>query len=118
MCEPSRSWERGTAALDEDESLHRYGLHPTGTSLDEVRELLSVQTRFEQRTQGKGDTELTKRCRVQLFNAGLLDDVLLIRNAGFLEGVLDAGAGVVDEYVDGPPCLRPLRRSARGHRCR
>lgn len=64
--------------MDEDESIRRFGLHPAGPSLDEVRELLSVQTQLERRTQGEGDTELMKLCCVQLFNAGVLDDVLLI----------------------------------------
>ncbi|MGI5137417.1 MULTISPECIES: hypothetical protein [unclassified Streptomyces] len=67
--------------MDEDESLHRYGLHPAGASLDEVRELLALQTQMEQVAQGNGDTELMKLCCVQLFNAGALDDVLLIWKA-------------------------------------
>ena len=67
--------------MDEDESLHRYGLHPTGTDLDEVRDLLTAQTRLEKRAQGDGDTELMKLCCVQLFCAGVLDDVLLIWRA-------------------------------------
>ncbi|MEV7342836.1 hypothetical protein [Streptomyces sp. NPDC093544] len=68
-------------AMDEDESLRRYGLHPVGADLDEVRGLLTTQTRLEERTQGDGDTELMKLCCVQLFNAGVLDDVLLIWRA-------------------------------------
>ncbi|WP_232839246.1 hypothetical protein [Streptomyces triticisoli] len=68
-------------AMDEDESLRRYGLHPVGASLDEVRGMLAVQVRLEQEAQGHGDTELMKLCCVQLFNAGSLDDVLLIWQA-------------------------------------
>ncbi|MFD9317787.1 4-oxalocrotonate tautomerase family protein [Streptomyces sp. NPDC060053] len=69
--------------MDEDASLRRYGLNPVGASLDEVRDLLllTVQVRVEQEAQGHGDTELMKLCCVQLFNAGSLDDVLLIRQA-------------------------------------
>ncbi|MFF4545599.1 hypothetical protein [Streptomyces sp. NPDC001435] len=67
--------------MDEDESLHRYGLHPVGPSLDEVRNLLIAQVRLEQESQGNGDTELMKLCCVQLFNVGSLDDVLLIWQA-------------------------------------
>ncbi|MFJ6083905.1 hypothetical protein ACIQI8_21135 [Streptomyces sp. NPDC092369] len=67
--------------MDEDESLDRYGLHPVGAHLDEVRGLLTVQTRLEKRAQGDGDTELMKLCCVQLYNAGSLDDVLLIWEA-------------------------------------
>ncbi|MFM9596387.1 hypothetical protein ACKI1J_16905 [Streptomyces scabiei] len=67
--------------MDEDESLRRYGLHPVGAHLDEVRDLLAVQTRLEKRAQGDGDTELMKLCCVQLYNAGLLEDVLLIWKA-------------------------------------
>lgn len=67
--------------MDEDESLRRYGLHPADTDLDEVRELLAERTRLERRAQGDGDTEVMRLCCVQLFNAGALDDVLLIWGA-------------------------------------
>lgn len=67
--------------MDEEECLRRYGLRPVGADLDEVRRLLGVQIRLEQRAQGEGDTELMKLCCVQLFNAGDLDDVLLIWRA-------------------------------------
>jgi hypothetical protein len=67
--------------VDEDESLQRYGLHPRGESLDEVRELLSFQAAKERAAQGRGDVELMKLCCVQLFNAGELRDVLSIWRA-------------------------------------
>ncbi|MET8981083.1 hypothetical protein ABZX85_36330 [Streptomyces sp. NPDC004539] len=67
--------------MDEDESIRRYGLHPVGTDLDEVRELLRGQTKRERHSQGTGDTELMKLCCVQLFNTGAIDDVLLIWSA-------------------------------------
>ncbi|MFE4631546.1 hypothetical protein [Streptomyces mirabilis] len=67
--------------MDEDECIHRYGLHPVSADLHEVRQLLGVQIRLEQQAQGDGDTELMKLCSVQLFNAGSLDDVLLIWKA-------------------------------------
>ena len=67
--------------MDEDESLRRYGLHPFGAHLDEVRALLTAQTRLEKRAQGDGDTELMKLCCVQLYNAGSPEDVLLIWEA-------------------------------------
>ncbi|HET6353169.1 hypothetical protein [Streptomyces sp.] len=67
--------------MDEDESLHRYGLRPTGVNLDEVRGLLTTETLLERRAQGDGDTELMKLCCVQLFNAAVLEDVLLIWQA-------------------------------------
>jgi hypothetical protein len=67
--------------MDEEECLRRYGLRPVGADLDEVRRLLGVQIRLEQRAQGEGDTELMKLCCVQLFNAGDPDDVLLIWRA-------------------------------------
>ncbi|MFH8935424.1 hypothetical protein [Streptomyces griseosporeus] len=67
--------------MDEEEWLHRHGLHPVGADLDEVRRLLGVRIRLEQRAQGEGDTELMKLCCVQLFNAGDLGDVLLIWKA-------------------------------------
>ncbi|MFF7978153.1 hypothetical protein ACFZDK_03340 [Streptomyces sp. NPDC007901] len=67
--------------MNDDESLHRYGLHPTGANLDEVRGLLTAHTRLEKRAQKDGDTELMKLCCVQLFNAAVLEDVLLIWQA-------------------------------------
>ncbi|WP_441248741.1 hypothetical protein [Kitasatospora sp. McL0602] len=77
----SGQWDTKGTAMDEDESLRRYGLRPTGTSLGEVRELLTAQTRLERRAQGDGDTALMKLCCVQLFHAGGLDDVLLVWSA-------------------------------------
>ncbi|MEU1268383.1 hypothetical protein [Streptomyces sp. NPDC005799] len=68
-------------AMDEDECLDRYGLHPFGVGLDEIRGLLRKQIRLERQAQGHGDTELMKLCCVQLFNAGSLDDVLLVWEA-------------------------------------
>ncbi|HEX5569015.1 MAG TPA: DUF4291 family protein [Streptomyces sp.] len=79
-CPGDQPWRR-SVVMDEGESLHRYGLRPAGASLDEVRGLLTVQTRLEQGTQGGGDTELMKLCCVQLFNSGALEDVLLIWKA-------------------------------------
>ncbi|GAA3442387.1 hypothetical protein [Planomonospora venezuelensis] len=67
--------------MDEEELLHRYGLQPDGHALDEIRDLLTAQTARERREQGAGDTELMRLCCVQLFNAGALDDVLLIWQA-------------------------------------
>ncbi|MFD3929442.1 hypothetical protein [Streptomyces sp. NPDC058614] len=78
--------------MDEDESLRRYGLHPVGADLDEVRGLLTVRTLLEKRAQGDGDTELMKLCCVQLFNAGVLDDVLLIWQAK--SASMDAGCSI------------------------
>jgi hypothetical protein len=40
-----------------------------------------LRAEAERRSQGDGDTALTKLCCVQLFNAGVLDDVLLIWQA-------------------------------------
>jgi hypothetical protein len=67
--------------VNEGESLRRYGLHPVGGDLDEVRDMLTAQAAREQQRQGDGDTELMKLCSVQLFNAGVLTDVLLIWQA-------------------------------------
>jgi hypothetical protein len=67
--------------VNEDESLRRYGLSPAAGDLDEVREILAVQTTRERRHQGDGDTELMKLCCVQLFNTGFLADALLIWHA-------------------------------------
>lgn len=67
--------------MDEDESLRRYGLRPTGNDLDQVREMLKTRAALERQSQGDGDTELMKLSCVQLFNVGILDDVLLIWQA-------------------------------------
>lgn len=64
--------------MDDEESLRRYGLRPAGRDLDEVRATLHDQTRLSQDEQ---DTELMRLCCVQLFNAGLVDDVLSIWRA-------------------------------------
>lgn len=67
--------------MDEDESLRRYGLRPSGRELDAVRALLDVEAGKERRAQGDGDTELMKLCCVQLFNAGEVGDALAIWRA-------------------------------------
>lgn len=78
--------------MDEDECLHHYGLHPVGTGLDEVRALLGAHIQLERRAQGEGDTQLMRLCCVQLFNAGSLDDVLLIWEAK--SASMDAGCSI------------------------
>ena len=64
--------------MDEDEGLRRFGLHPAGDDLGQVRDLLATRSARERQRQGDGDTELMKLCCVQLFNAGSLADALLI----------------------------------------
>jgi hypothetical protein len=65
---------------DDDEKevahhLERYGLRPTGTDLDEIRERLDTLTA----TSRDGmDTLIMRLMCVQLFNAGQLQDVLRI----------------------------------------
>jgi hypothetical protein len=67
--------------MDEDESLRRYGLGPSGRELAAVRALLEAEAGRERRAQGDGDTELMKLCCVQLFNAGEVGDALAIWGA-------------------------------------
>jgi hypothetical protein len=67
--------------VTEDECLRRYGLKPRDADLDEVRHILWAQAALERDRQGDGDTELMKLCCVQLFNVGLLDDVMAIWEA-------------------------------------
>ncbi|MCX5173538.1 hypothetical protein OG616_36670 [Streptomyces antibioticus] len=67
--------------MNDDESTRRYGLHPAGADLGGIRELLKDHTERERRSQGEGDTVLMKLCCVQLFNAGDIEDVLLIWDA-------------------------------------
>ncbi len=78
--------------MDEDESLQRFGLHPAGADLDQIRNLLAARTASERQRQGDGDTELMKLCCVQLFNAGSLADVLLIWEAK--EASFDASCSI------------------------
>ncbi|PKT71085.1 hypothetical protein CW362_21275 [Streptomyces populi] len=112
--------------MDEDESLERYGLHPAGADLDEVRDLLTAETRLERRAQGDGDTELMKLCCVQLFNAAVLDDVLLIwraKSAGMdadssidIQLLCGSGLGRTKAYLSGlrlPEAEAALRRLLR-----
>lgn len=90
--------------MDEDESLRRYGLRPSGRELDAVRALLDVEARKERRAQGDGDTELMKLCCVQLFNAGEVGDTLAIWRAktaswdahGSIDVQLLCGAGLAE----------------------
>ncbi|KUO08983.1 hypothetical protein [Streptomyces sp. DSM 15324] len=67
--------------MDEEACLDRYGVHPAEADLDDIRRLLGAQIARERQAQGAGDTELMRLCCVQLFNAGGLDDVLLIWDA-------------------------------------
>jgi len=69
--------------MTEDEILHRCGLHPGAEHLDLIRGLLAAQTELERQSQGSGDTEVMKLCCVQLFNAGVMCDVLTIWRAKF-----------------------------------
>ncbi|MEU7019101.1 hypothetical protein ABZ990_00395 [Streptomyces sp. NPDC046203] len=78
--------------MTEDEWLDRHGLHPAGADLDEVRRLLVERTRLEEEEQGDGDTRLVKLCCVQLFHAGMLDDVPLIWEAKTAS--MDAGCSI------------------------
>jgi hypothetical protein len=63
--------------MDEDELLRRYGLTPSESELDEIRELLARQAELG----FDADTEVMKLCCVQLFNHGSPDDVLRIWQA-------------------------------------
>ncbi|MFG2946902.1 hypothetical protein [Streptomyces adustus] len=90
--------------MDEDESLDRYGLHPAGANLDEVRALLAAETRLERGAQGDGDTLLMKLCCVQLFNAANLDDVLLIWQAK--SASMDAGCSIDIQLLCGSGLAR------------
>jgi hypothetical protein len=86
--------------LTEDESLLRYGLRPGGQNLDEIRNLLRERMALERASQGDGDVELMKLCCVQLFNAGLPGDILLIWQAK--EASWDAHHGIDMQLLCGP----------------
>jgi len=88
--------------MTEIESLMQYGLKPTSADLPAIRELLASQVQKEKEAQGRGDAELMKLCCIQLFNAGLLRDVLAIWSAktasmdsdGSIEIQLLCGGGI------------------------
>ncbi|GIH02266.1 hypothetical protein Rhe02_03330 [Rhizocola hellebori] len=61
--------------MDIDESLRRYGLHPSSADLPRIRDILQAQADLGQDDQ---DRELMNLCCLQLFNAGQLSDVLVI----------------------------------------
>jgi hypothetical protein len=86
--------------MDEDESLRRYGLHPTEQNLVHVRDLLTEHARLERGAQGEGDTALMKLCCVQLFHTGHLDDVLPIWNAKTAS--FDADCSIDIQLLCGP----------------
>jgi hypothetical protein len=64
--------------VDDEESIRRYGLRPSGEALDEIRSILYAQAALSQDEQ---DTELMRLSCVQLFNAARLEDVLTIWEA-------------------------------------
>ncbi|MCW8139620.1 MAG: hypothetical protein KIT58_12045 [Planctomycetota bacterium] len=67
--------------MDETECIRRFGLNPRAADLAEIRGLLARQSDAERREQGEGDTALMRLLSVQLFNAGLVEDALLIWRA-------------------------------------
>lgn len=64
-----------------DESLEQFGLRPPSTALDQIRAVLREETSKESAEQGDGDTELMRLCCVQLFGAGMFEDIQLIWSA-------------------------------------
>lgn len=78
-----------TSATD---SLARFGLRPEDALLDEVREVLRTQTRLEEEDHDDSDIDLMRLSCVQLFNAGVLEDVLLIWDAK--TSSFDAGCSI------------------------
>ncbi|RKG98560.1 hypothetical protein D7Y13_37315 [Corallococcus praedator] len=85
--------------MDLDAWLGRLGLNPAPSSLEEIREALRVQTEQEHRSQGDGDTEWMRLCCVQLFHAGLLEDVLRIWRAK--RASMDAAASIDVQFLCG-----------------
>lgn len=64
--------------MNVDELVERFGLHPAGTDLAEIRRILISHTMRERQAQGDGDTEVMKLCSLMLFNAAEPADTLLI----------------------------------------
>lgn len=76
--------------MDDEQALARFGLQPGPSDLAEIRDLLRDEISRERG--GRGDTELLKLLCVQLFNAGLVEDSLLIWSAK--SASLDAGCSI------------------------
>src|SRR6266566_5003269 len=85
--------------MNEDVSLRRYGLRPPEGDLDEIRQRLQTLTTLARQRQRDGDTKLMKLCCVQLFYAGLLDDVPRIWQAE--ESSWDADCSIDVQLVCG-----------------
>ncbi|RYZ44087.1 MAG: hypothetical protein EOO71_01040 [Myxococcaceae bacterium] len=90
--------------MDLDAWLGRLGLSPAPGSLEEIREALRLQTEQERRSQGDGDTEWMRLCCVQLFHAGLLEDILLIWWAK--RASMDAAASIDVQFLCGAGLAR------------
>jgi hypothetical protein len=90
-----------------EQSLRTFSLRPERHDLTAVRRILTDETAREARRQGAGNTEMMKLCCIQLFGAGLLQDVLLIWNAKTASMDADAsidvqllcGAGLTETKV-------------------
>lgn len=67
--------------MNRKQSMQRFGLQPSASDLDEIREILANEIEKESRQQGLGDTELIKLSCIQLFSAAQLRDVFLIWQA-------------------------------------
>jgi hypothetical protein len=83
------------ALVDEDTLLSRFGTHPTGPALDEIRRLLR-----EARAAGpEADTLAMMVLYVQLFNHGSVEDILEIWRAK--ESSWDAHASIDIQLICG-----------------
>tara|TARA_R110002072_G_scaffold218395_1_gene376191 strand:- start:913 stop:1440 length:528 start_codon:yes stop_codon:yes gene_type:complete len=75
------SWRGETeTSVNDRECLERFGLQPSAGELGEIRRLLIVEVEREDNSE-EGDDDLIKLLCVQLFNAGNLQDTLLIWQA-------------------------------------
>jgi hypothetical protein len=83
-------------SVDEDQLLARYGTHPTGPAIDEVRHRLDELTR----SGPDADTVAMKLLCVHLFNAGAVGDVLQIWRAK--ESGWDAHCSIDVQLLCGP----------------
>lgn len=75
-----------------DDWLRNYGLDVEQSRLDDVRSALAAESKKEASEEGDGDTDLMRLCCVQLFRAGLLEDVLNIWDAK--TSSMDASASI------------------------
>jgi len=104
--------------MNVDDLLQRFGLRVNKDDLPEIRQLLMAEARRE--AEGSGDTEVVRLAAIQLFSAGLVEDVLPIwraKQASFdascsIDVQFLCGAGLAETKQYLATCVEPEAASA------